>query len=941
MNSGLILIQKSIRVIIVLVMAVVSVTPVVGTFAQTITNTPESGSIEILNRLTPEEKIGQLFLIAFEGTDVGPESAIYGLIANHHIGNVIILAENDNLTHISQSPEETTRQLRSMTRKLQQIEWTSSQQTLNEPNTEESFLPAYIPLLIAMPQEGDGFAYDQVLYGITQLPNLMALGATWNSELAGEIGKILGNELASLGINLLIGPSLDILESPETDDTQDLGTRTFGGDPYWVSELGRNYIQGIHVGSEGKVAVVSKHFPGHGGADRLPEDEVATVRKTMDDLISFDLEPFFNTTGDARAQEETTDALLTSHIRYQGLQGNIRATTRPVSLDPQALNLLLELPELDLWRQNGGVLISDNLSSQAIRRFYDLTNQDFDIRRVALNAFLAGNDILYISDFTSIEEEDLSTATIQTLEFFAQKYREDNAFAQRVDESVLRILNLKQKLFKDFSLNRVIEFPLVPSVVEEPQQMVFEVARQGATLISPSEIELDETIPDPPNQNDRIVFISDTREARQCSQCVEQPLLGEKSLQEFVTRRYGPQAGGQVSPFNLSSYSITDLQELLDGSTNVSQLELDLKRTNWVVFSMLDNDQEYGAYTILNQFLDERPDLFQQKRLIVFSFNAPYFMDATNISKLTAFYTLYSKTPQFIDLASYLLFREIQPAGSSPVSVSGINYDLNNVLFPDPDQVIPLMINIDQEGLVDIQTTPEPQPDPEFNVGDVIPLKTGVILDHNGNPVPDGTPVDFVQALVGEVSSTRQTETTKNGIAETTFSVSAPGTLEFYAESEQASSDILRIDIPSPGNGITPTPQQTENAIASSPSPTDVAIPSNDLPVEEAEITNHTKIGDWLIAILIVFGISWAVFRLSALVGNVRWGMRTSLLALVGGLLAYSILAYQIPKNESYILGSISRSVILFTVIGAFTGILITIFWRSISERLIKNKKSK
>ena len=216
-------------------------------------------------------------------------------------------------------------------------------------------MPAYIPLLIAMPQEGDGFPYDQVFNGITQLPDLMALGATWNSELAAEIGKILGNELATLGINLLIGPSLDILEAPQMGDSQDLGTRTFGGDPFWVSEMGRLYIQGVHVGSEGKVAVVAKHFPGHGAADRLPEDEVATVRKTMDDLISFDLEPFFNTTGNAQTQEETTDALLTSHIRYQGLQGNIRATTRPVSLDPQALNLLLELPELELWRQNGGV----------------------------------------------------------------------------------------------------------------------------------------------------------------------------------------------------------------------------------------------------------------------------------------------------------------------------------------------------------------------------------------------------------------------------------------------------------------------------------------------------------------------------------------------------------------------------------------------------------
>jgi beta-N-acetylhexosaminidase len=225
------------------------------------------------------------------------------------------------------------------------------------------------------------------------------------------------------------------LESPQIEGTNDLGARTFGGDPYWVAEMGRAYIRGVHAGSAGRVVVVAKHFPGHGGADRLPEDEVATVRKTLEELITFDLAPFFTVTGDALSLEETTDALLTSHIRYQGLQGNIRATTRPVSLDPQALNLLLELPILDSWRQNGGVMISDNLGSPAVRRFYELTSQTYDPRRVALNAFLAGNDLLYIVDFSSETDPDSYTSTVRTLDFFAQKYREDNVFAQRVDES--------------------------------------------------------------------------------------------------------------------------------------------------------------------------------------------------------------------------------------------------------------------------------------------------------------------------------------------------------------------------------------------------------------------------------------------------------------------------------------------------------------------------
>ena len=39
-----------------------------------------------------------------------------------------------------------------------------------------------------------------------------------------------------------------------------------------------------HEGSGRKVAVIATHFPGIGASDRSPEEEVATIRKAMDDL---------------------------------------------------------------------------------------------------------------------------------------------------------------------------------------------------------------------------------------------------------------------------------------------------------------------------------------------------------------------------------------------------------------------------------------------------------------------------------------------------------------------------------------------------------------------------------------------------------------------------------------------------------------------------------
>ena len=51
---------------------------------------------------------------------------------------------------------------------------------------------------------------------------------------------------------------------------------------FWVGRLGSAYIRGLHSGSGGQIAVIGKHFPGVGGSDRPIEEEVSTVRKSLE-----------------------------------------------------------------------------------------------------------------------------------------------------------------------------------------------------------------------------------------------------------------------------------------------------------------------------------------------------------------------------------------------------------------------------------------------------------------------------------------------------------------------------------------------------------------------------------------------------------------------------------------------------------------------------------
>ncbi|MEK7327435.1 MAG: glycoside hydrolase family 3 N-terminal domain-containing protein, partial [Chloroflexota bacterium] len=408
--------------------------------------TQNEQAAQIVADLTPEERVGQLFLVTFAGADTGAESPIYELITQYHLGGVVLLAANDNFSGTQTFITGTI----ALTSALQSVAAgdTSGQDALQtRPPSTKSF----IPLFIAASYEDENYPGNSLmpgLSGLTALPSAMTIGATWNTTHAQTAGQIAGKEFSTLGINLLFGPTLDVVETPQPESPADLGARTFGGDPYWVGKLGQSFIQGVHTGSDNRVAVVSRHFPGYGASDRAVEDQIPTINKSLAELIAVDLDPFFAVT--KGEPDSNTDALLVSHIRYRGFQ-NIRETTRPISFDPQALTTLLSLPDLAAWRAGGGVMISDALGLRGVRRFYDPLGRTFQPFKVALDAFLAGNDVLYLSQFAPNPQDDQTETVKSVINQFVQKYKEDPAFALRVDEAVTRIVGLQLKMYGDFS----------------------------------------------------------------------------------------------------------------------------------------------------------------------------------------------------------------------------------------------------------------------------------------------------------------------------------------------------------------------------------------------------------------------------------------------------------------------------------------------------------
>jgi beta-N-acetylhexosaminidase len=925
--------------ILLLVSLVLSVSPTAAVRASGSLqgNDPAVNARQILAKMTPEERVGQLFLVTFTGSNASQDSQIYDLIASYHVGGVVLLAGNDNFV----AAPDTVSGAYQLIGQLQSAEWQASQglpagtETSTETGTPTpaptptSAPSNYIPLFVGISQDGDGFPNDQILNGLTPLPDLMALGATWNSALAEQVGAVAGQELSSIGFNLYFGPSLDVLESPGSTLGNGLGASAFGGDPYWVGVMGSAYITGLHTGSNGRLAVIADHFPGRGSADRPAGEEPATVRKLLEQLKQIELAPYFSVTGSASTPESTADGLLVSHIRYQGFQGNIRSTTRPVSFDPQALSQILSLPAFATWRAAGGIMVSDDLGSQTVRRFYDPGGQSFMARLVARDAFLAGNDLLFMGNIVSSDAPDNYTTVVSTIEFFDQKYSDDPAFAQRVDDAVVRILTAKYRTYDDFS-------PVVVSPPSEglgnlgqSQAVTFEVARESATLVSPNIADLDTVLPSPPVVGDRIVFLTDTRGGNQCSTCGDESMLAVDALQNVILRLYGPQAGGQVQANHLISYPFTSLDAILEGGAGDSSLEASVRQAGWVVINMLDAEPGESQTTLLSRFLSERQDLLRDKRIVVFAFNAPYFLDPTDISKLTAYYCLYSKSAPFVEVAARLLFRELSPAGSLPVSVPGIGYDLFTATTPDPNQVIGLSIDLSPVPVSTVSATPEITPTPFFRVGDTVSVRTSVILDHNGHPVPDGTGVRFNIALSGEGGVVQQIDAvTLQGLAGASFSIDRPGLLEVRAESDPAlTSVVLQLDVSGEGFSVTvlaPTPTIT---LTSTPEAivTPVVTPSSPL------AQGYPGLGGWFGTMLILGGLGILAYWLGKRYITTRWAMRWALCIVAGGLLAYTYLAVRLPGAAVYLRRSGWPGMMGVVLLGVAVGFGAAYTWRHLS----------
>jgi beta-N-acetylhexosaminidase len=557
-----------------------------------------------------------------------------------------------------------------------------------------------------------------------------------------------------------------------------------------------------------------------------------------------------------------------------------------------------------------------------------------------------------------------------------------------VDVAVTNILQTKLRLYGgDFSPNNVlVNVESVAGKLGQVDANLTTLAQDAITLISPSAEELPARLPAPPALNENIVIFTDVRNRQQCPTCVPIPLISQFALAQRMDAFYGEAASGQVRAEQIQSYTFADLSRFLGGlDPLLSDSELEstatptrtgtisdslpsdslpitatlpltptatplptptplpardeiedaLTNADWIVFAALDTDSSNQDSLALNEFLANRPDLAQSAKIVVFEFGAPYYLDTTEISKLTAYYGVFSHTPPFVDAAVGVLFQERPVFGRSPVDIPSIDYRLDDVTQPDPMQVIELFIVVN--GVPETSVLDETV---EGVVGDTLRLQTGVILDGNGQIVPDRTIVTFTQfdRVTGEIATIAEVPT-KGGIATFDYILEdrEGQRLRITASSGQAvASQEIDVSIgdnvivlvqtatpaPTPIPTVTPMPTALPTDMPTiTPSPTVALTPTPDTEGGSVQI----QVADLELLLSLVAGLS-VTSLLGVFMGR-RWEMPAFLLVrrllwgIIAGILTYLYIILQLPYSEQLVvLGNVG--VIGATVAGGIAGMI-------------------
>ena len=333
---------------------------------------------EILDSMTQEEKVCQLFIITPEQlTGESPVTAAgeatRAALAENPVGGLVYFS----------------------------INLISRDQTAEMLEATKSF--AQYGVFLAVDEEGGLVSRvgSNPEMGTTAFPPMAQIAS---DEEAYQVGYTIGSELLELGFNLDFAPVADVHSNFYSTV---IGERAFSSDAKTAASRVSACVRGFR---ESGMLCTLKHFPGHGDTIEDSHYEPAKSEKTIDLLSACEFLPFI------AGIEAGAPFVMVGHIALPNVTGN----SIPATLSaPIVTGILREQLGYE------GLVVTDSMQMLAI-------TENYSSGEAAFLAIEAGWDLI-------LAPEDFPAAKETLLE----KLADGSLTAQRIDESVLRILKAK------------------------------------------------------------------------------------------------------------------------------------------------------------------------------------------------------------------------------------------------------------------------------------------------------------------------------------------------------------------------------------------------------------------------------------------------------------------------------------------------------------------
>jgi len=331
---------------------------------------------------TLERRVAQMFMVTLHGAQMTEVGAAF--LRDWQPGAVVLFTSNIG------TPQAMTRLTNAY------------QQTITDAGG--------VPLLISVDQEGG--VVQRLTDGFTILPSPLLVTATGDAEVAQQVGQMVGEELAAVGINMNLAPVADLETNRENPI---IFRRSPGSDPRLSGEAVANFALGLQ---NRNVLATLKHFPGHGETTVDSHAELPIVSLDRERLESVEIEAF------REGIDAGVAAVMVAHIWYPALEPE---ENLPASL---SRNIITGILRDELGFQ--GIVLTDAMDMGAIDTQYGYAN-------AAIRAIKAGVDIVSPGPGIGLETQT------QMIQAVIDAVRSGEIPESRIDESVQRILDTKAR----------------------------------------------------------------------------------------------------------------------------------------------------------------------------------------------------------------------------------------------------------------------------------------------------------------------------------------------------------------------------------------------------------------------------------------------------------------------------------------------------------------